>query len=44
MCFTKKQDLNLRDFNMTAEINESKTSTNHISRKCKCRLDGRKYN
>ena len=44
MCFTKKQDLNLRDFNMTAEINKSKTSTNHISRKCKCRLDGRKYN
>ena len=43
MCFTKKQDLNLRVFNMTAGINESQTSTNHISRECKCRFDGRKY-
>ena len=44
MCFTKQQDLNLRVFNMTAGINESKTSTNHISRECKCRFGGRKSN
>ena len=29
---------------MIIGINESKTLTKHISRKCKCKSDGRKYN
>ena len=29
---------------MITGINESKTLTKHISRKCKCKLDGRKCN
>ena len=36
------KDLNLRVFNMITGINESKTSTKHISFECKCRFDGRK--
>ena len=29
---------------MITGINESKTLTKHISCKCKCKLDGTKYN
>ena len=38
----KTEDLNLSVFNMITGINESKTLTNHISCKCKCKFDGRK--
>ena len=38
------EDLNLRAFKMITGINESKTSTKHISCECKCRFDGRKCN
>ena len=38
---TKGIDLNV--FNMI-RINESKTLIKHISCKCKCKFDGRKYN
>ena len=40
----KTKDLNLSMFNMIAGINESKTSTKHISCKCECKFDGRKCN
>ena len=40
----KAQDLNLSVFNMITGINESKKLAKHISCKCKCRLDGRKFN
>ena len=38
----KTEDLNLSVFNMTAEINESKTLTKHILCECKCKFEGRK--
>ena len=41
--FQIKQDLNLSVFMITG-INELKTLTKHISCKCKCKFDGRKYN
>ena len=37
----KIEDLNVSVFNMITGINESKTSTKHISCQCKCRLDGK---
>ena len=37
----KTEYLNLNMFNMITGINESKTLTNHISYKCKCKFDGR---
>ena len=40
----KTENLNLRMFNMITGINESKTLTKHLSCKCKCKFDGRKYN
>ena len=40
----KTEDLNLSVFNMITGINESKTSTNHISCEYKCKFDGRKCN
>ena len=40
----KTEDLNLSVFSMIAGINESKTLTKHISYKCKCKFDGKKYN
>ena len=43
-CVPNKTDLNLSVFNMTAEIEESKTLTKRISRECKCRFDRRKCN
>ena len=42
--FQKTEDLNLSVLNMITGINESKTLTNHLSCKCKCKFDGRKYN
>ena len=40
----KTEDLNLNVFNMVIGINESKTSTKHISCECKCKFDGTKCN
>ena len=40
----EKEDLNFHVFNMIAEINESRTLTKHISWKCECKFDDRKYN
>ena len=40
----KTENLNLRDFNMITEINESKTLTKRESCKCECKFDGRKCN
>ena len=40
----KTEDLNLSVFNMITGINESNTSTKHISCECKCKLDGTKCN
>ena len=40
----KTEDLNLSVFNMITGINESKTLTNHISCKCKCKLERTKCN
>ena len=40
----KTEDLDLSLCNMITRINESKILTRHISCKCKCKLDGRKYN
>ena len=40
----KTKDLHLCVFNMIIGINESKTLTKHISWKCKCKFNGRKYN
>ena len=40
----KKEDANLSVFSVIPRINESKTLTKDISCKCKCKLDGRKYN
>ena len=40
----KTEDLNLSVFNMITGINESETLAKHISCKCKCKFDGRKYN
>ena len=42
--FQTKQDLNQRVFNMTVEINGSKTLTRHISCECNCKFYGRKCN
>ena len=44
MCSNKTEDLNVSVFSMITEINESKTLTTHISSKCKCKFDVRKYN
>ena len=38
----KTKDLNLSAFNIIAQINESKTLTEHILCECKCNFDGRK--
>ena len=40
----KREDLNLRVFNMITGINESRTLTKHVSCKCTCKFDGRKCN
>ena len=40
----KTEDLNLSVFNIISGINKSKTLTKHISRECKCKLDGKNYN
>ena len=40
----KTENLNLSVFNMITEISESKTLTKHISCKCKCNSDDRKFN
>ena len=42
--FKIKQDLNLSMVNMITTVNESKTSTKHISCKYKCKFDGWKCN
>ena len=42
--FQTKQKTNLSLFNMITGINELKTSTNHISCKCKYKFEDRKYN
>ena len=42
--FQTKQDLNQRVFNMTVEINGSKTLKRHISCECNCKFYGRKCN
>ena len=39
----KTEDVNLRVFNIIKEINESKSLVNHISCRCKCKFDGRKF-
>ena len=39
----KPEELNISIFNKITEINKSKTWTKHISCKCKCRFDDRKY-
>ena len=41
---SKTEDLNLSMLNVTTEINESKTSTKHISCECKFKFDERKCN
>ena len=38
------EDLNLSIFNVITGINNLKTLTKHISCKCKCKFDGRKFN
>ena len=40
----KAEGLYLSVFNMITGINESETLAKHISCKCKCKFDGRKYN
>ena len=40
----KIEDLNLNTLNMITGINKSKTLTKHISCKCKCKFDERKFN
>ena len=40
----RKENLNLNVFNMITGINETKAFTKHISCKCKCKFDGRKFN
>ena len=40
----KTEDLSLHVFNMITGINESKTLTKHILRKCKCKFDSRIFN
>ena len=40
----KTEDSNLSMFNIITGIEESRTLTKHVSCKCKCELDGRKYN
>ena len=40
----KTEDLNLDVFNIITRISESKTLTKHISWKCKCKFDSRKWN
>ena len=40
----KTEDLNINFFNTITGINESKILTKHISCKCECKFDGRKYN
>ena len=40
----KTEDLNLGMLNIITGINESKTLTKHISCKCKCKFDSRKFN
>ena len=40
----KRENLNLNVPNIINGINESKTLTKHISRKRKCKFDGRNYN
>ena len=38
------EDLKLHFFNMITEINKSKTLTKHISCKCECKFNYKKYN
>ena len=38
------EDLNLSIFNVITGINNLKTLTKHMSCKCKCKFDGRKFN
>ena len=40
----KTEDLNLHVFNMITRITDSRTLTKHVSCKCECKSDGRKYN
>ena len=40
----KTEDLNLGMLNIIAWTNESKALTRHVSCKCKCKFDGRKFN
>ena len=40
----KREDLDLRVFNIITGINESKTLAKHISCKYKCKFDGRRCN
>ena len=43
MCVPNEtEDLNLHVFNMITGINESRTLTKHISRKCECKFDSKK--
>ena len=45
ICVSNKlEDVNLSVFIMITGISESKTLTKHISCKCQCKFDSRKYN
>ena len=45
VCVANKiKDLNLSLFNIITGINESKTSTKHVSCECKYKFGGRKFN
>ena len=44
MCSKRNRRLNVRVFNIIAEINETKRLTKHISCKYKFKFDGRKCN
>ena len=39
----KRDDLHVHVFNMITEINELKTLSEHMSCKCECKFDDRKY-
>ena len=40
----KTEESNLNAFNIIEGVNESKSLTKHISCKCKCKFDEKKYN
>ena len=44
MCSEKKQDINVKAFNMKTCKNEAKTITKHTSCDCKCKFNNTTYN